>query len=460
MTLLNPNQAKLFLFLEGLVAVSIQFLFLRLLIPYVGSSVVVTSIVITLFLAALAGGYEMGGKVLKNHQQVLQRNLRVAALFLGFGGSMLMVDAFFSITPLPPILQLFIFCTLFMVPTTFLIAQTVPLLINFLGDQNAAHLAGSALKWSTIGNVFGGLVTTLVIMYWLGFAWAITLNALLLATLSFILNTDKFDFNQNSIFVGLLALMIWLNLGYEQHIFVKSTAYANYQILHDDKEGRYFINNRSNASYTNPQGKTHAYARFVRDNLFETHKMHDKNILVLGAGGFTLSQKQPYKNKFTYVDIDGQIADVARNHFLHDGKINGQFVAQDGRAFLRNTTKQWDVIIVDAFTNRHDTPWHLSTVEFFQSLRTRLVDDGILVINLLASPRMNDPYSKRMDNTIRSVFPSCHSNLIVRDRHNKPVGAAKLMGVVYTCYAQANEHDKTRYHDDNTQITIDSFKLK
>jgi hypothetical protein len=42
-----------------------------------------------------------------------------------------------------------------------------------------------------------------------------------------------------------------------------------------------------------------------------------KDVLVLGAGGFTLSHHEPL-NRYTYVDIDPAIRAIAEKHFLHE----------------------------------------------------------------------------------------------------------------------------------------------
>ena len=56
-----PYKIKSLMFLEGVVSISLQFLVLRQLMPYAGSSIITTSIVISVFLAALAFGYKDGG---------------------------------------------------------------------------------------------------------------------------------------------------------------------------------------------------------------------------------------------------------------------------------------------------------------------------------------------------------------------------------------------------------------
>lgn len=64
---LSKRRTTFILFLEGFVSVSLQMLMMRQLVPFVGSSVVVSSLVVGFFLASLSLGYAMGGRVKENH---------------------------------------------------------------------------------------------------------------------------------------------------------------------------------------------------------------------------------------------------------------------------------------------------------------------------------------------------------------------------------------------------------
>ena len=59
---ITARTATIVLFMEGFVSVSVQMLALRQIVPFVGYSIAVTSIVITIFLAALAYGYRSGAE--------------------------------------------------------------------------------------------------------------------------------------------------------------------------------------------------------------------------------------------------------------------------------------------------------------------------------------------------------------------------------------------------------------
>jgi spermidine synthase len=79
---------------------------------------------------------------------------------------------------------------------------------------------------------------------------------------------------------------------------------------------------------------------------------------------------------------------------------------QDGRYFLANTGKKYDVIAVDAYRPPY-IPFHLTTQEFFQEGFDHLTNDGVMVIN---AGRTATDYSlvQVLGSTMKSVFPNVY----------------------------------------------------
>ena len=165
-------QPKTLLFAEGLASVTLQFLFLRQTMAYVGSSVVVTSIVVSIFLLALALGYQQGGRVREDPMRALGANLEWAAALLALGLSPYVTEIFFAGARsfLPPNISLALYCAIFMAPAGYWLAQTMPLLSNGIKARSNGELSGDVLFFNTLGNVVGGLVSTLLLMRFAGLA--------------------------------------------------------------------------------------------------------------------------------------------------------------------------------------------------------------------------------------------------------------------------------------------------
>ncbi len=80
---------------------------------------------------------------------------------------------------------------------------------------------------------------------------------------------------------------------------------------------------------------------------------------------------------------------------------------EDGRYMLNKLDKQYTVVGIDAYRPPY-IPWHLTTVEFFEEVRTHLTDDGVVVINVGRTPtdrRLIDALTA----TLLQVFPSVHA---------------------------------------------------
>ena len=76
------------------------------------------------------------------------------------------------------------------------------------------------------------------------------------------------------------------------------------------------MSNNSYSSFINDKKETFPYIEFIKRILFKDLELHDAQILVLGAGGFTLSAEEAHSNYFTYVDIDPKIKSIVEKNFL------------------------------------------------------------------------------------------------------------------------------------------------
>jgi spermidine synthase len=462
--MISSQRAMSILFLEGLASSGVQMVTIRQTVPFVGSSVLCTSIIISCFLGALALGYWYGGKTPpERFTQSLLRNLVVAIALFGIGLSYPFTSLFFLtvadlIVGVPilnnPLVHLLSFCLVIMAPLVFLLGQTVPLLLN-TADQNTrkSEAAGSATALSTVGNVVGCLLTSLLLMYFLGVGYSIVINCLILGIcVLLVLQPGRANLNKMMIGVSSLSLAVAfvVNVRIPDQLFAATTPYSNIHIAQDES-GKRLIINRSSASYIGETDrKGWPYIEMMKDAIF-ADDMTGKDILVLGAGGFTLSAETNGGAHFTYLDIDSKLKYVAENHFLQEA-ITGDFIAHDARAFLLTSEKKWDVIVVDLYTNAATMPMHTATFEFFSLVSQRLASDGRAVLNIAANPRLSDTYSETMDNTVRTAFSRCVTDITgYRDG---------LENIIYLCGKRSSQ-DSGRvaglYRDDTTRVTVDGY---
>ncbi|MBQ5700296.1 MAG: fused MFS/spermidine synthase, partial [Alphaproteobacteria bacterium] len=161
-------------------------------------------------------------------------------------------------------------------------------------------------------------------------------------------------------------------------------------------------------------GSTADYVNYLNRHFIynmPTDKAH--KILVLGAGGFTLGLKD-VRNSYTFVDIEHTLKDVSEKYFLNQKlSPNKRFVVADASQFLKNTTEQYDFILLDVYSNSYQVPESLITAEFMARLKSRVAPNGVIVMNMIVSPEFDDKYSRVFDNTFHAVFPHNTSRHVI-----------------------------------------------
>ena len=117
------------------------------------------------------------------------------------------------------------------------------------------------------------------------------------------------------------------------------------------------------------------------------HHPSPKSVLFIGLGGGTLSMAIAHyypDAQIDNVELDPDVAAAAKEFFgLREGPRMKVYI-RDGRVQVRRFVreeKKYDIIFLDAFRGGY-IPYHLTTKEFIESIRTLLSPGGIVVNNL------------------------------------------------------------------------------
>jgi len=428
-----PLLIPVVVFIEGFCSLGAEIIALRRLVPHIGSSIVVTAPTIGFFLLALALGYAAGAKINDRYLQVVARNFLISALLLGIGFSTPFVNGLFAhIEPVWLAYTLLIGGIL--CPLAWLLGQTVPALTNLMQTRRTGEASGMALYWSTLGSFLGSLGLSVLVMQWLGISAAVALCALFLLIGALRLQrapeVSTRGWQVLAVFLAATLLIIGLNVPLlrgqllNEPQEVTETAYADYSVIPtqtaDGEPVRAFKVNSSTASLISDSSPPR-YARYIdylRQTLLKDLKLKNSDILVLGAGGFTLSHREPL-NRYTFVDIDPKIQTIAEQQFLHE-PIRGKFVVDDARHFVTNTAKhsgdRFDVVVVDVYSSHHNIPSHLVTREFWHDTRQVLRPNGVLLANLILDSKLQSDYARNVLATIESVYGRCAIEVLHKDR--------------------------------------------
>ncbi len=449
--------------IEGYIVLSTELLAIRQTIPYVGSGTDTVSIIIAAVLMPLAFGYQFGGRFkprnfFKIHISVRKKlifNLLVSATILLFGMSYEYVRWFFvEIQNLGidnRLLQISIYSAIFLVIPVYLLGQTVPLVSNFFSKERLSKITGKILFFSTVGSFAGAVISTIFLMPIIGVHHTVSLNFILIAILVILISKNKFSISvKYAMSLAICAMIFNSDSVMMKHKIVENNQYntINAGTLINGNRAL-FINGNASSMY-NDKGKKYNYIEFAERVAIEPilNSNPPKNILVIGAGGFTFGHNDT-NNNYTYVDIDKSLKPISEKYILKDaiGK-NKIFIAKPARAFLNATKEKYDLIYIDAYLGGVSIPEHLITQEFFKQVKTHLNDNAVLMSNMILSPNFNNKLSRNIDNTFRSVFPHV-SRIVISEYYNLWSENKTTMVNIAYIYKHKEKYDLGHIYTDN-----------
>jgi len=143
------------------------------------------------------------------------------------------------------------------------------------------------------------------------------------------------------------------------------------------------------------------------------------SVLIIGGGSLnSVYQAYPFSGKITTVEIDRKVIEVAKNYFKdynHIEKLSRwQFIIDDGKHFLGNTPKKFDVIIFDIPYPYWIQVALLNTKEFYTLVKSKLSKGGIISISV--SGRLTK-YNKVAKKIVKSVILVFNDLYVINSRY-------------------------------------------
>lgn len=439
----------LIILIEGFLTICIEILSIRQMVPFVGSNVLNTSIIIGIFLLSLSIGYYKGGTISDKYREVLLANLIKTFFFISFGLSYMFL--YFLFSHIEGIYGLIVFSLLIMAPTVFYLGQTIPILTNLVKNERNGKISGELLFLSTFGSFLGSIITSVILLNFFGVNATVIVVISLLSLLILILSLSSKEneispsyitprFVKSLLIISiLLPISILINLDYS---FIKTNNYSNIKVVDHNQTKYLLINNSASSNYNPKTGLSDfTYFKTIKSYINSIESTESKSILVLGAGGFTISLNDNL-NKYTFVDIDKDLKDISEEYFLGK-KINGEFIVDDGRHFLIKNKKKFDIIIVDVYSNKTSIPSSFVTTDFYKDLSKTLSKDGVLIVNTIAKPLFKDPYSRKLNH---SILQSFDCNVVPVETNLNT-----YQNIVYSCSSKVNDSELV-YTDNLTNL--------
>lgn len=424
------------IFLTGAAVLIFEVAAVRALSPYFGSSIYVVSSVLTVILAALSLGYYFGGRLADKRPEI-----GVLYSIIGLSGLIMNILFFFSLHLFPIAGSLLsitlgplILSTIFFLVPAFLLGIDSPFVIKLLTTANNqtdnGAIVGSTFFWSTVGSIVGSLISGFFLIPFLGLTLTFVGTATLLSLLSlfaiyFIAFKTKESVSKHylkfitactllSIIVaGIILNSSYLNTKPGTLLYETDGYYSNIQIRERQTEQGetvrtlYRETNSASSIMTGTTTFVYNYSEYARAHRYLQEET--ESFLLIGGGAYTIPRTLLAEEPNLLVDvaeIEPVLYDLAKEYFELPNSERLTNHPIDARIFLNTIDKKYDVIFADAFQSGHFIPSHLTTLEFFQSIKDHLTDDGVFIANIIGVTGQDDiSLTGSLINTIRNVFP-------------------------------------------------------
>jgi len=422
----------LVVFVGGMTSLGAELTAARLLDPFFGNSLIIWAVLIGMVLLYLTVGYYVGGKWADRqpHDRVMFQIAAWAAFLVGLVPFIARPVLAWSVRGFAEysagILagSLLGVVLLFAVPIT-LLGCISPFAIRLIVTdvQSSGKIAGSLYALSTVGSLVGTFLPVLVLIPNLGtrntfFVLSFSLLIVSLAGLFFTLKARALPYLLLP--AALIALILLLPPGlikpveFGELIYEGESSYNYIQVVQVGDEVWLRLNEGQGVhSIYNPDnvlvGGIWDYfliAPYFNNPPYTPDQV--KSLALIGLAAGTVPKQ--YTAVYGPIPIDGaeidpKIIEAGREFFdMNEPNLNA--VAQDGRYFLANSPRKYDVIAVDAYRPPY-IPFHLTTQEFFTEVRDHLTEEGVVAINV-GRTRTDWSLVNVLSSTLKSVFPNVY----------------------------------------------------
>lgn len=393
----------------------------RLMSPYFGNSLFVWTSLIGVILAFMSLGNYVGGRLADRWVDAT-----MLSWVLGWAALGTVVTSFSGDYLLPALaaqggskaMSVVAACLLFAVPSVLLgIVSPYSIRVRMHGMEHAGATVGAIYALGTVGSIAGTFAAGFWLISAVGVHDLILLCVAVLAGLSALL-MGRLDWRKVALLgvVAALALFSFLSFNADEDQIVLDTQYDRYMIrsVVDPESGRPLVG--LSRDFTSAESVS--YADNGEPYPFEYYSYYDAGSAVVGGaqrallvGGGTFSYPRIFLEAnpgatMDVVEIDGELVDVAREHFgyVPDPRMN--VFLEDGRTFINRAKGPYDAVFMDAFKSAATVPYQLTTVESWRRCAEILDEDGVLVMNVIASPQDDRArFFNALTASMAKVFP-------------------------------------------------------
>jgi len=411
----SPSSARAFLWigtatLTGAIVMAMELTAFRLYAPYFGNSIYVWGSMISVVMAALAAGYGLGGWIAD------RRPVDTVLYSIVLGGGVYQLAIVFVMRSvllklwqsgdfLGPVLA----TVIIFAPPMMALAMTSPFVIRLLARTGHVGITvGRVFALSTAGSIAGVLGTSFYLVP--RFGTRVTME--ILCGASIVVGAAGLMMRRKV--AVLLALPVTLLFVVPKPsppapiIWAGESAYNRILVL-EAKGLRWLVLNDGRFSQTTERVGGGSSGFYLDDFALGPVIVPAKNLLVLGmgaGGSIQVSKAVAPEIEVDAVEIDPEVVRVAHEFFgLPQGDPRLRIHIADARPWLAEHEAKNDLVHIDLFQGGPYVPFYLTTVEFFRLVKSRMVDSGVLMVNVYDKSSKQE-LLEAMGATMRQVFPS------------------------------------------------------
>jgi len=402
-------------FVSGVASIGLEILAGRVIAPEFGSSIYTWGSVIGVSLGALGAGYHLGGRhaAERASRTALATLFLQAAAFVAFllaAGDIVLRAA--DALPVPARLAPLLPVAVLFGPPVFLLGYVSPYAAELSPEPTAGSASGRVYALGTVGSLVGAFGTTFLLVPWLSVPVAeLGFGLLLVVAAAWLARPAATD---HLLRAGLLVGVLVVAFAVEGAglatpgtvVHEETTAYQQLEVVDADGVRTLYLDGTpQSATYTDGrEGYPWEYARYFHLPLLLTEDVD--RVLFIGGGGFSGPKRylEEYNVTVDVVELDPAVVRTARDYFGVEASPRLNVHVGDGREFLQNTDREYDVVVLDAY-RKDQVPRHMTTVEFFELVRDRLDHDGVLVANVIgAADGPGSEFYRAEYHTLRAAF--------------------------------------------------------
>ncbi|NLD36286.1 MAG: fused MFS/spermidine synthase [Desulfatiglans sp.] len=317
--------------------------------------------------------------------------------------------------------QILLYVGITTAPYAILTGYILPCSLELIKANYHDFTSGELYITDNIGDILGGVIFSFILVYRFNpfKTIAITSGILILISLCMFIRYKKNHLAVVSLMIIATFYIYALNQDFE-----RSTLTGQYGDILKYKEtpiGRLVITKEA-AQHTFWESGAPLYS--TGDIKGSEEKVHypliqlDNDIedilLISGGIGETLSELSKYHPKnIDYVELDPALIDMAKAEGLINDRPGLNIISMDGRAWLKQTRKRYDAIIIDLPDPDTFQMNRFYTAEFFRLTREKLKQNGILSFSVNSYENYISEIIKKKLSSIFNTLTQYYKNVII-----------------------------------------------